>query len=197
MSIKAIIFDLDGTITEPFFDFDAIRVEIGMRPEDGTILEAMEHMDSQQRRRCREILRVHEQAAVNESSLNPGAAKTLHKLSKRGIKLGVLTRNTRENAMAVINKHNLKFDIVLGRDEAEVKPNADGVLKICRTFGIEPSQSMVVGDYLYDIQCAKAAGALAVLFATHKNADDFAPHADFTIERIDHILKIIDNLQLS
>jgi len=28
MPIKAVIFDLDGTITEPYFDFDAIREEI-------------------------------------------------------------------------------------------------------------------------------------------------------------------------
>jgi len=30
MQIKAVIFDLDGTITQPFFNFDDIREEIGL-----------------------------------------------------------------------------------------------------------------------------------------------------------------------
>ena len=35
MQIKAVIFDLDGTITQPFFDFDAIRKEMGFPPTPG------------------------------------------------------------------------------------------------------------------------------------------------------------------
>lgn len=195
MTIKAVIFDLDGTITRPFFDFDAIRVEIGLKPQDGTILEAMQHMDQAQKDRCDKILARHEQLAVDNSDLNDGAAGLLEQLRKRQIKLAVLTRNTRQNALKVLKKHKLDFDIVLGRDEALVKPNADGVLKICRSFGCDPAQAIVVGDYLYDIQCAKAAGALAVLYASHKNADDFAPHADFTIETILQIIDIIDRTE--
>ena len=49
MSIKAVIFDLDGTITRPFFDFDAIREEMGLDRNAGPVLEAMEKMTPQQR----------------------------------------------------------------------------------------------------------------------------------------------------
>ena len=52
MTIKAVIFDLDGTITEPFLDFDAIRREIGLSPEAGTLLEAMEKMTSRRKAAC-------------------------------------------------------------------------------------------------------------------------------------------------
>ena len=45
MTIKAVIFDLDGTITEPFLDFDAIRRQIDIPPEAGTLLEAMAKND--------------------------------------------------------------------------------------------------------------------------------------------------------
>ena len=44
MRIQAVIFDLDGTLTEPFLDFDLIRREIGLTPDDGGILEAMDKM---------------------------------------------------------------------------------------------------------------------------------------------------------
>ena len=44
MPIRAVIFDLDGTITEPYLDFDAIREEIGLGKNGGPVLEAMEKM---------------------------------------------------------------------------------------------------------------------------------------------------------
>ena len=47
MSIKAVIFDLDGTITEPYFDFDAIRDEMGLDRNSGPVLETMQRMSSQ------------------------------------------------------------------------------------------------------------------------------------------------------
>ncbi len=51
---------------------------------------------------------------------------------------------------------------------------------------------MLVGDYLFDLFCAKAAGAVAVLLANHNQADEFVEHADFCIEDIGRILEIID-----
>jgi phosphoglycolate phosphatase-like HAD superfamily hydrolase len=51
---------------------------------------------------------------------------------------------------------------------------------------------MLVGDYLFDLLCAKAAGAVAVLLANHNQADEFAEHADFCIDDISRILEIID-----
>ena len=56
MPIKAVIFDLDGTITQPFLDFNAIRNKMGLTEDDGPVLEAMEKMTSCQRRRAEEIL---------------------------------------------------------------------------------------------------------------------------------------------
>ncbi|MFA5239448.1 MAG: HAD family hydrolase [Phycisphaerae bacterium] len=191
--IKAVIFDLDGTITEPFFDFDAIREEMGLDKNSGPILEAMEKMTPQQRKHVEEILHYHEQKAVTESKLNTGAKQTLSSLRKSGISIGILTRNKRSNALAIAQKHNLQFDAIVDREDGPVKPNAFGVLRICEQFGVRPVETLMVGDYLFDLQCARAAGAGAVLLANHKRADEFAEHADFCIERIDQILEIIKN----
>jgi HAD superfamily hydrolase (TIGR01509 family) len=193
MSIRAVIFDLDGTITRPYFDFDAIRQEIGLARDSGPLLESIEKMTPQQRQKAEKILYKHEEKAVIESKLNKGAKKTLSTLRKAGIHIGVLTRNKRDNAHAIARKHNLKFDAVIGREEGPVKPDAFGVLQLCRQFGVEPAETLLVGDYLYDLLCAKAAGACAVLLTNHRQADDFAEHADFCIENITKILQIIAN----
>ena len=194
MAIKAVIFDLDGTITRPFFDFDAIREEMGLDKNAGPILEAMEKMTPQQRRRAEKILHFYEQMAVANSRLNAGAKKTLQALRRAGICIGILTRNKRRNVLAVARKHGLKFDAVVDREDGPVKPDGFGVLELCRRFNVKPREAMVVGDYLFDLLCAKAAGAVAVLLTNHHRAEEFTKHADFAIKRIDQILQIIDRV---
>ena len=193
MSIKAVIFDLDGTITQPFFDFDAIREEMGLAEDSGPVLESMGKMTAQQRQRAERILHFHEQRAVTESRLNAGAKRMFSALRKMGIGIGILTRNRRSNAFAIAKKHKLKFDAVVGREEGPVKPDAFGVLKLCEQFGVRPQETLVVGDYLFDLLCARAAGAVAVLLTNHSRADEFAEYADFTVESIDEILEIVED----
>ncbi|MHC4497071.1 MAG: HAD family hydrolase [Planctomycetota bacterium] len=193
MTIRAVIFDLDGTITQPYFDFDAIREEIGLARDSGPVLESMEKMTAQERQEAERILHYHENKAVAESQLNAGAEQTLSALRAAGIHIGVLTRNTRDNALTIARKHNLRFDAVIGREDGPVKPDAFGVVQLCRQFGAEPEETLVIGDYLFDLLCAKAAGAVAVLLANHNRAGEFAEHADFCVENISEILEIVAN----
>jgi HAD superfamily hydrolase (TIGR01509 family) len=181
MPIRAVIFDLDGTITQPYFDFDAIREEIGMGKDEGPVLEAMERMTARERQRAEAILHRHEEMALAASTLNPGAGETLRELHRRGFPIGILTRNRKCNAQAIAEKHGLHFDFVVGREDGPVKPDAFGVLQLCRHFGVDP----------YDLLCARAAGAVAVLIVNHRQADEFLAHADFTIKQLDEILQII------
>lgn len=193
MLIKAVIFDLDGTITQPYFDFDAIREEIGLARDSGPVLESMKKMTPQQRRKAEDILYYHEQKALEESSLNDGARYTLSVLRDLGIRIGILTRNTKDNAMAIARKHNLQFDAVVGREDGPVKPDAFGVLHLCEKFGVKPQETLLVGDYLFDLLCAKAAGAYATLLANHGDAVKFTEHADYCIDNISQVLEIVEN----
>ena len=193
MLIKAIIFDLDGTITQPFFDFDAIREEMGLAKDSGPVLESMKKMSPDRRREAEKILHFHERRAVEESKLNAGAKEALQVLREADVRIGILTRNRRSNALAVAEKHGLEFDAVVDREDGPVKPDGFGVLEICRQFGVKPKETLVVGDYLYDLLCARAAGAVPVLLTNSKSKPEFTKHADFTIERLDQILQIIED----
>ncbi|MCX5632813.1 MAG: HAD family hydrolase [Phycisphaerae bacterium] len=195
MKIKAIIFDLDGTITEPYLDFDRIRTEIGLAANAGPLLEAMEKMSPAARKKAEEILYKHEQAAIKHSVLNAGATETLKQLRRMKIHIGVMTRNTRSNASAVAKKHNIEFDAVVDRDDGPVKPDPFGVKRLCKFFKVKPQQTLVVGDYLFDLQSAKAAGAKAILIKTGKNAEQFASYADYIIDKLPQIVDIINSYE--
>jgi HAD superfamily hydrolase (TIGR01509 family) len=195
MKIKAVIFDLDGTITEPYLDFDTIRAEIGLSPDAGPLLEAMEKMTGAERKKAEEILSKHEQSAIEHSTLNAGATETLKQLRRMKINIAVLTRNTRSNASAVAKKHNIEFDAVVDRNDGPVKPDPFGVKRLCEFFKVKPEQVLVVGDYLFDMQSAKAAGATAVLIKTGKNAAQFTSFADYIIDSLPEIIDIINGRQ--
>lgn len=193
MSIKAVIFDLDGTITKPYFDFDAIRQEMGLDKNAGPVLEAMEKMTPSERLSAQRILNYHEKKALEESQLNDSAGETLSRLREMGILIGILTRNTKENAYTIARMHGLHFDAVVGREDGPVKPDAFGVIHLCRRFGVKPQETLLVGDYLFDLICAKSAGASAVLLANHEKADEFEKNADYRIEKISQVIDIIKN----
>ena len=194
MSIKTVIFDLDGTITEPVLDFDLIRREMGIRQQGLSVLEAMESMSERQRSAAMTILERHEDHAAETSTLNIGAKETLDRLSRSSIPVGILTRNKRSNVIVVEHKHGLHFDAIFAREDGPVKPDAFGVLHLCKLFGCLPAESLVVGDFVHDLMSAKAAGAISVLIKTHENADNFNEYADFSIVTLDTVLQIIDDI---
>ncbi|MBW8016546.1 MAG: HAD family hydrolase [Planctomycetes bacterium] len=194
MSIKTVIFDLDGTITEPVLDFDLIRREMGIKHESLSILEALEAMSESEREKAMAVLERHEDHAAEISTLNIGAKETLLQLSRSSIAVGILTRNKRSNVIVIEQKHGLHFDAIYAREDGPVKPDAFGVLHLCKLFGCEPEESLVVGDFVHDLMSAKAAGAISVLIETHQNADEFNEYADFSIVTLDMVLKIIDDI---
>ena len=195
MKVNAVIFDLDGTLTEPLLDFDTIRSEMGLSPESADILTAMDAMTPNQREQAHEILARHESQAAQNSQLNDGVTGLLAELRWRKIPIGLLTRNTRENTLYVAQRHQLHFDSIVARQDGPAKPDAYGVLELCRQFNSTPAETVVVGDFLHDLLAARNAGAIAVLIKTHPKADHYKAHADYSISHMSELLGIINKLE--
>lgn len=189
----AVIFDLDGTLTRPYLDFDVIRREIGLPTKPRTpVLEALEKMTPEQRERAERIVHTHEEQAAEVSELQDGAAEVLDALRERGLRLGLLTRNSRRSAERVMTRHQLRFDCVFTREDGPVKPSPQPVLAICNTLNVKPEETLVVGDYLFDIQAGNAAGSTTVLMIGDKPRPDFADLADHVIHELRRLLELIE-----
>ncbi|MEO8213231.1 MAG: HAD family hydrolase [Myxococcales bacterium] len=169
---RAVIFDLDGTLTQPLLDFDRIRREIGIAPQL-PILEALAGRDAVFRARAEVILRRHELAAIASATLAEGCVELLELLAARAVPTAILTRNMREAVDAFLSRFGFQFQAIYTREDGPPKPSPEGVHVLCRALGFPAAQILAVGDYKFDVISARGAGCRAAL-VRHPPPDDLA-----------------------
>jgi len=159
------IFDLDGTLTVAMHDFDAIRAALGL-PPNRPVLESIASLPEEQAAILRNRLNEIELDLARRASPQMGATELLVGLRKRGAKLGILTRNTRRNAHETLHACGLldffEPDCVLGRESAPPKPNPDGIHKLLDYWETHPGDTVMVGDYHFDLEAGRRAGTTTV-----------------------------------
>lgn len=95
----------------------------------------------------------------------PGAEECLKQLCCASIKLGIVTSKMRRTALMGLDLFNLTpfFDGIVGMEDCQKhKPDPDPVIKGCAAVGVSVAEALMVGDSVFDIKSAKAAGAYAV-----------------------------------
>jgi phosphoglycolate phosphatase-like HAD superfamily hydrolase len=90
----------------------------------------------------------------------------------------------------VLRRFDLCFDASISRDDAPPKPSAEPVLRIGRRLGLEPEQLLVVGDYVFDVQAGRAAGALTAFVQVRSDLDP-PPEADVVVEELSELLHLL------
>ncbi|HSX17254.1 MAG TPA: HAD-IA family hydrolase [Patescibacteria group bacterium] len=98
-----------------------------------------------------------------------GVAELLADLKAQGIKLAILTGGG-SKVHDVIRQHGLEtyFSSVVHHERVKrSKPDPEGFLLACRECGVEPGQTIMVGDTVQDIEAGKNAGAFATIAVTH------------------------------
>lgn len=177
------VFDMDGTLTVAVHDFAAIREALSIPAQDDILhhLAALPEAEAQAKHAW---LLEHERDLALGSVAAPGAVELVRALHARGCRLGILTRNAHELALLTLEAIGLGDCFasadVIGRSEAVPKPDPDGLLQLAARWGISPTALVMVGDYRFDLDCARAAGAFGVLVNLPDNpwpdlTDAYAP----------------------
>lgn len=181
--LKGVIFDLDGTVVDSRLDFVAIRRDLGLA-ENAPILEAIDRNPNlAERVRMHEILDRHELAGAERASLMPGIAELLSELETRKLRTAVFTRNSRKAAARTLERLNLRFEVLIAREDAPPKPDPAGLAVICERWRTQPDHIVFIGDYLYDLQAGRRAGIPTVLYAPE--APDFRHDAEWILPHFD------------
>ena len=111
------------------------------------------------------------QANDTETPLFTGAYEVLEQLSELGYLLAIATgkgRNGLDKALRASNTAEF-FHATRCADETHSKPHPQMLLELTETLGVEPRDTLLIGDSEYDILMAKNAGAaaLAVSYGVH------------------------------
>lgn len=185
------IFDMDGTLTVPAHDFDAIRAELGLRPHTPILEQLAEMADATE---LFDRLDRIEREIAEHAVAQDGARALLEALTERKSYLGVLTRNTYDNAIATLTHSGLErfFDSgdILGREACAPKPSADGIRVLLARWHVEPAAAVMVGDFLFDLVAGREAGT-ATVYLDLAGAAAYRDHADVVVRDLDALRGMI------
>ena len=185
---RALLFDMDGTLTEPMLDFPTIKAEmgIGARP----ILEGLAEMDAESRRAAEAVLLRHEERAAAESALNAGCGDLLQALRRRAIPVALITRNSRLSVETVLARHRLVFDVMVTREDAPPKPSPEPLRLACRRLRVAEAVAWMVGDGQYDVEAGLAAGVRTV-WVSHGRERPFAAEPWRTVRDLCELAELL------
>ncbi|MEM7256841.1 MAG: HAD family hydrolase [Pseudomonadota bacterium] len=189
-NFKSWIFDMDGTLTVAAHDFDGIREELGIAA--GTpILEAIEGMPAAQAATTSARLHQLELDIAAQSTAQPYAHEMLEHLQKRGVSLGILTRNARDIAQVTLQAAQLSdyFDdaCIIGREQCAPKPDPAGILRLMQQWQSTAETTIMVGDYVFDLQAGRNAGVATVHFDTTAQYP-WPEHTDFAVDHLSQLV---------
>ena len=182
--LKAIIFDLDGTLVKSAHDFWRMKEEMirylidlgldgsSMSPQQLTTELVHEMIDflkgqgaseaeiTDTQGELNDLLNGFELETVEKTAPMEGALGVLKRLKARGLKVAVLTRSCEPYAHKVLDLWGMReyIDAISGRkDLLNAKPNPEAAFEVCALLNIEPHEAIMVGDHPMDLACAQAA----------------------------------------
>jgi len=131
-------------------------------------------------------------------SLFPGMKELLKENKIRKYKTALVTSRLKKTTIKGLEKYQIKdlFDcIVTMEDCTKYKPDSEPINIALNKLKSRPQESIMIGDTMYDILCAKNAGVKSVLVswaeALDANKIPKVDCPDYIIDKANELLKII------
>jgi len=188
--VGGILFDMDGVVVQQRLDFLAIKREI-FGDTNGFVLERMAELPPVERARADAILERHETAAAAEAEPMDGILPFLQWMDARGLRRGLVTRNSRKSVDLVLTRLGLRFDAVVTREDAPPKPAPEPVWLGCQRMDLTPSEVLFVGDFEFDMLAGRRAGVRTVLL--RGPALKASQHADLIMDSLGELRASLEN----
>jgi pyrophosphatase PpaX len=207
--IRGILFDLDGTLVDTTSDIiDAVAKSVrkhGHEPDMeairrgigqpifvmlGSFLPADIALAVQE-----DYIQYYNSVLFKQARLFSGIPEGLSKVKEK-YPMGIVTGKRYNGAVLLLKETGILdyFDVVVGADTTERgKPYADPIFFAAEKLGLEPYETIYIGDAEHDIHAAKNAGAMsaAVLTGTANRDELKLLEPDYLFESVGDFFKIV------
>jgi phosphoglycolate phosphatase len=224
--VKAVVFDLDGTLASFNLDYMVVRADVrGFLINSGlpasvlstneSIFEMLKKVtiflkNSGKSDRTVDKLRSaalaiadkYELEAARTTSLFPGVVETLKGLKKMNLKIGLCTINGERSTDYILKRFRIAdlFDVVTPRGKVKyVKPHTEHLEATLKDLKVSSEEAMFVGDGTRDMQCARELKVIAVGLPTGMSSekDLIASGANYIATSITDLPKLVECLNKS
>ena len=218
LPLKAVIFDLDGTLINSAIPFKEMKrkviaflhangVDDRLLNEDMLSAEIidlaicyLQRKDSSENQvseilaQLSNIMNEVELQSTGNATVIEGVPRILGVLKERGLKLGVMTRGCSEYTHKILTKFSLNryFDAVVARDDVDQpKPNPEHAFHVLKLLGVKAQETLFIGDHWSDAECAKQAG-LNFVFVSHGQGVEKVQELGYPIiENINDVVRFL------
>jgi 2-phosphoglycolate phosphatase len=216
MPIRAVLFDLDGTLIDsapdlagtgndmraarglPLLPYEALRPLVGTGARGMVRASLGVESDSPDFPALRdEFLSRYEQRMTQLTQVFPAVAALLLQLEAHAVPWGIMTNKNTRFAAPLVQALGLSVraaTLVCGDTTPHAKPHPEPLLEAARRMGVAPTECVYVGDDLRDVQAGRAAGMRTVAAAWGYLGDGEPIEqwgADFVIESPDQLLNAL------
>lgn len=212
--LRAVAFDLDGTLTDsatgicatvaavlieaghpPPLDAD-VRAMIGLPLADIFLRHAPGMAGDDVEMLMTRYRAVYEATVIPSTLLFPRAWSLLRACRAAGLKLALVTAKSTDVAIAVLNRCRVRglFKSVVGGDRADrPKPYPDLLELAIAELGVEPAETLLVGDGVHDVEMGRLAGArtCGVAWGVHEAGHLHAAGADYVVHSVKELSELI------
>lgn len=213
MSLRLIMFDLDGTLVDTVQDItdalnfalkpyglNSLTVEDTIKIVGEGVSRLVEkvlpieklHLKSDVMNR---FLGYYSDHLIDNSKEYPYIKETLENLT--GFKKAVISNKREDLSKKLLEELGLSeyFDLIIGSDTAgERKPSPVPVLYVIAKFGLSPEESVIVGDSNYDMEAGKRAGVRTIAVTYGYRPRENLIGADYIIDDIRELVPLVQKL---
>lgn len=163
--MSAFLLDWDGVIAETKLSFTEIRERYYRDNADAMLLEDSVLLEPKEREALMQDLYDLETEGAKQATAVAGAKELLEWLNANEISYCIISRNCMDSITMAAEKIGVELpEVCLCRDNSDfLKPDPRALFEAAAALGVAPSNCVVLGDYIYDLQAAKRAGMRSIL----------------------------------